>query len=142
MCPTLLLPEHNRLTKAHAFLDVKRFADEVLKGDSRIRYVAVVDDEPRVLVSKMREGLQSLTSDAADRNYMQLAPSILIGIAEKLIPALGRVESVTIRYEKLFMVVFRLESLTIVLTFEPTIVRPFMSALSASMQSLASRYLK
>jgi len=123
-------------------LDVERFADEVLKGDSRIRYVAVVDDEPHVLVSKMREGLQSLTSDAADRNYMQLAPSVLIGIAEKLIPALGRVESVTIRYEKLFMVVFRLESLTIVLTFEPTIVRPFMSALSASMQSLALSYLK
>ena len=135
------MPE-NELTKARSFLDVERFAEEVLKSDSRIRYVAVVDDEPRVLVSKMREGLQSLTSDAADRNYMQLAPSILIGIAEKLIPALGRVESVTIRYEKLFMVVFRLESLTIVLTFEPTIVRPFMSALSASMQSLALSYLK
>jgi len=123
-------------------LDVERFAEEVLKSDSRIRYVAVVDDESRVLVSRMREGLQSLTSDAADRNYMELAPSILNGIAEKLIPALGRVESVTIRYEKLFMVVFRVETLTIVLTFEPTIVRPFMSALSESMQTLASRYLK
>lgn len=122
-------------------MDVDKFAEEVLKSDARIRYVGIVDNGLHVLVSKMREGIQSLTSDAADRNYMQIVPNILIDIAEKLSPALGQVESVTIRYEKMFMVYFSLENLTIVLTFEPTIVRPFMSALSESMQALASRYL-
>jgi hypothetical protein len=119
-----------------------KFADEVLKSDARIRYVGIVDYRLHVLVSKMRQGVQSLTSDEADRGYMQTAPNILIDVAEKLIPALGLVESVTIRYEKVFTVVFRLESFTIVLTFEPTIVRPFMSALSETIQTLASRYLK
>jgi len=123
-------------------LDVEKFADEVLKSDSRIRYVGIIDNQLNVLVSRMREGVQSLTSDEADRHYMQIAPNILIDVAEKLIPVTGRVESVTIRYEKLFMVYFRLVNFTIVLSFEPTIVRPFMSALSDSMRRLGELYLK
>ena len=123
-------------------MDVEKFAEAVFKSDARIRFVGIVDNRLHVLVSKTREGLQSLTSDASDHNYLQIAPNILIETAEKLSPSLGLVESVTIRYEKLFMVFFRLENLTIVLSFEPTIIRPFMSALSDSMQALASRYLK
>jgi len=80
-------------------LDVVKFAEEVLKSDSRIRYVAIVDNELHVLVSKMREGVQSFTSDADDRQCMQVAPNILIEVAEKLSPMLASVESVTMRYE-------------------------------------------
>ena len=123
-------------------LDVEKFADEVFRNDPRIRYIGIVDSGLHVLLSRMREGAARLTSEAADHNYLQVAPNILIDVAEKLSPALGAVESVTIRYEKLFMVYFRLEGLTIVLSFEPTIVRPFMTALSNSMQDLASRYLR
>ena len=123
-------------------MDVEKFADEVFRNDPRIRYIGIVDSGLHVLLSRMREGAARLTSEAADHNYLQVAPNILIDVAEKLSPALGAVESVTIRYEKLFMVYFRLEGLTIVLSFEPTIVRPFMTALSNSMQDLASRYLR
>ena len=123
-------------------MDVEKFAEEVFKSDSRIRYIGIVDSGLHVLVSKMREGVRTLTSDASDHDYMQIAPNILIMTAEKLSPSLGLVENVTIRYQKLFMVFFRLEGFTIILTFEPTIIRPFMTALSNSMQSLASRYLK
>jgi hypothetical protein len=121
--------------------DVEKFANEVFKSDARIRYVAVMDNGLHVLVSRMREGVQSITSDADDRFYLEVAPNILIETAERLSPKLGGVESVTIRYQKLLMVFFRLGTFTILLTFEPTIVRPFMSALSASMQALALRYL-
>jgi ribosomal protein S27AE len=134
--------KHEVETRQEMEAKAVKFADEVLKSDVRIRYVGIVDYGLHVLVSKMRGEIRSLTSDEADRNYMQTAPNILIDVAEKLIPALGLVESVTIRYEKLFMVFFRLEGFTIVLTFEPTILRPFMSALSESIQTLASRYLK
>jgi hypothetical protein len=90
----------------------------------------------------MREGVQRFTSDESDRHYLQIAPNILIDVAEKLSPVLGLVENVTIRYEKLLMDFFRLEDLTIVLSFEPTVSRPFISALSNSIQVLASRYLR
>jgi hypothetical protein len=124
------------------FLDVQGFAEEVLKVDPKIRYVGIVDTKLNVVVSRMRGDLRSLTSDRSDRYYLQIAPNILIDVAEKLSPALGRVESVTIRYEKLFMVYFRLEGFTIVLSFEPTVQRPFMSALTEQMQQLSSRYLR
>jgi len=124
-------------------LDVQKFAEEVLRNEPRVRYVGVLDNRLQVLVSEMREGVRSLTqSDEADRHWLQLVPNILIECAEKLSPQLGLVESVTIRYEKLFLVFFRLENLTIALSFEPTIVRPFMSTLSDLMQTLASKYLK
>jgi len=123
-------------------LDAQKFADEVFRNEPRVRYVGVLDNELHVLVSKMRAGVGSLTSDTGDRQWLQLVPNILIDCAEKLSPKLGVVESVTIRYEKLFLVFFRLENLTIALSFEPTIIRPFMSALGEMMRKLASSYLK
>ena len=71
-------------------LDVGRFVEEVFKSDDRIRFVGIVDNELHVLVSKMRNGMTSLTPDVHDRNYLQIAPNILVETAEKLSPALGR----------------------------------------------------
>jgi hypothetical protein len=123
-------------------LDVDKFAEEIFRNEPKIRYVGIVDNRLHVLFSRMRGGVQSLTSDDDDRHWLQLVPNILIDCAEKLSPTVGLVESVTIRYEKLFLVFFRLKNLTIAISFEPTIVRPFMSALSALMVDLGSRYLK
>ena len=123
-------------------MDVEKFAEEVFRNEPKVRYVGVLDNRLNVLLSRMRAGVQSLTSDEDDRHWLVLVPNILIDCAEKLSPALGLVESVTIRYQNLFLVFFRLENLTIVLSFEATMIRPFMSALSASMLNLGSRYLK
>lgn len=123
-------------------MDVERFAEEVFRTEPRVRFVGVLDNSLRVLVSRMREGVQSLTSDEDDRRWLVLVPNILIDCAEKLSPALGLVESVTIRYQNLFLVFFRLENLTIVLSFEPTIIRPFMTALSETMRKIGTLYLR
>ncbi len=122
-------------------MDTDKFVEEVFKKDGRIRYVGIVDREFHVLVSKMREGVQSLTPDESDRNFVQLMPSIILDSVEKLSPFLGVVESVTIRYAKVFLVLFTKGSYVIVLSFNPDIQRPFMSALTEWMQSLASMYL-
>jgi len=123
-------------------LDAKRFAEEALKRDSRIRYVAIVDRQFNVLVSQMREGIASLTSDDSDRKFVQLMPPILIDAVEKLwAPLLGTVESVTVRYEKVLLVFFSKANYVVVLSFNPDVSRPFMSALTDFIQSLASQYL-
>jgi hypothetical protein len=54
---------------------------------------------------------------------------------------MGTVESVTVRYEKLFLVFFAKGNNVIVLSFNPDIQRPFMSALTGWVQSLASEFL-
>ena len=120
---------------------MEKFAEEAFKKDSRIRYVGIVDRQFRVLVSKMRPGVASITTDDSDRNFVQLMPPIIIDAVEKMSPLLGVVESVTVRYEKLFFVFFAKGSYVIVFSFNPDVQRPFMSALTEWVQSLASQFL-
>ena len=53
-------------------MDVERFADEVFKIDVGIRYVGIVDAQYRVLVSKMRADIGSLTSARTDRDFVSI----------------------------------------------------------------------
>ena len=122
-------------------MDAKKFAEEALKKDSRIRYVAIVDRQFNVLVSQMREGVASLTPADSDRNFVQLMPPIILDAVEKLAPLLGSVESVTVRYEKVLLVFFSKGNYVVVLSFNPDVSRPFMSSLTEFIQSLASQYL-
>jgi len=123
-------------------LDAKKFAEEVLKRDSRIRYVGIVDRQFNVLVSQMRDGVDSLTPADSDRKFVQLLPPILLDAVEKLwAPLLGTVESVTVRYEKVLLVFFSKGNYVVVLSFAPDVSRPFMSALTDFIQSLTSQYL-
>ena len=122
-------------------MDVETFAEEAFKKDSRIRYVGIVDRQYHVLVSKMRPGVASLTPDDATRNFVQIIPPIIVDAVEKFSPLLGVVESVTVRYEKLFLVFFAKGDYVIVLSFDPNVQRPFMTSLTEWVQSLASRVL-
>ena len=111
-------------------MDADRFAEEAFKKDSRIRYVAIVDRQFHVLVSKMREGVESITSVESDRNFVQLFPPIILDSVEKFSRLLGVVESVTVRYEKVLLVFFTKGDYVIALSFNPDVQRPFMSALT------------
>jgi hypothetical protein len=122
-------------------MDANKFVDEAFKRDSRIRYVGIVDRQFHILTSKMREGVASVTSDENDRHFVQLIPPIILDAVEKLSPMLGLVESVTVRYERILLVFFTKGNYVVVLSFNPDVTRPFMSALTESIQSLASQYL-
>jgi len=122
-------------------LDAEKFTEEAFKNDSRIRYVGIVDRKFHVLVSKMRPGVESVSSNESDRNFTQLMPPIILDAVEKMSPMLGDVESVTVTYEKVLLVFFAERDYVIVLSFNPDIQRPFMSALTKWTQSLAARYL-
>lgn len=49
----------------------------------------------------MREGVQSITTEEQDRNFFQLMPPIIVDTVERLQPVLGKLDNVTVRYEKL-----------------------------------------
>jgi hypothetical protein len=117
------------------------FAEEAFKKDNRIRYVGIVDRQYHVRFSKMRPGVASITPDDSDRNFVQIIPPIIVDAVEKFSPLLGVVESVTVRYEKVFLVFFAKGDYVIVLSFNPDVQRPFMSALTEWVQSLASQLL-
>jgi hypothetical protein len=70
-------------------LNTESFAQELLALDTTIRYVAVVDDEYKILISKQREGVPSFTPDEIERNFFSVFPRIVVDTVEKLTPSLG-----------------------------------------------------
>ncbi len=118
-------------------MDPERFTEEAFKKDSRIRYVGIIDNQFRIIVSKMRESVQSVTSEEQERNFIQLMPPIIVDAVEKLQPLLGKLDNVTVRYEKMLLVFFRVQNLTVVLSFNPNVSTPFMSSLSETMRTLS-----
>jgi len=121
-------------------LDVDKFAQEAFSRDSKIRYVGIVDNEHHVLLSKMREGVESVFTSEDRHNYVQIMPLIIVDAAEKLQRVLGNLESVTIRYEKLLFAFFRVKKVIVVLSYNPEVTTPFISASSDLIRMLGTMY--
>lgn len=119
-------------------MNVKKFAEEAFKRDNRIRYIGIVDGSYHVVYSKMRQGERSIITDERDRNFFQLTPPIIIESVEKLEPFLGRLDNVTVRFEKQLLVFFRCKSVTVVFKFNPDVSTGFISTLSGMVQSISS----
>ena len=122
-------------------MNVQKFAEEAFKRDNRIRYVGIIDNGFHILCSKNREGVQSITTEDQERNFVQLMPPIIVDAVEKLQPLLGTLDNVTVRYEKILLVFFRVRNLTVVLSFNPDVSTPFISSLSTSMRTISHLYL-
>ena len=118
-------------------MDVKKFAQETFKIDPKIRYVGIVDNEFHVLLSEMREGVPSVTTDEQERNFVQIMPPIIVDAVEKMQPILGKLDRVTVRYEKVTLMFFRLEEFVVVLSFEPKSNATFSASISESMRKIA-----
>jgi len=76
-------------------------AEDVFRLHPKIRWTAFSVDG-KVVFCEMRVGLQSYTSDAEDRAFMELGPFIMSGVAERLTASggAGRLESVVVNLEK------------------------------------------
>lgn len=123
-------------------MDVDKFAQEAFKRDSDIRYVGIVDIEHGLLLSKMREGVQSiLASEEDDRNFVQMMGFIIVRTAEKLQRVLGNLESMTVRYEKVLLVFSRVKNVLVVLSYNPEVTKPFTNASSDIMRMVGTTYL-
>ena len=121
---------------------MEKFAEEAFEKDSRIRYVGVIGDGFHVLCSKMRKGVESIATAEEERNFVQIMPPIIVEAAAKLDPVLGKLDNVTVRYEKVLLVFFRCKNLTIVLSFNPNVSTPFISSLSETIIGICSRHLE
>ena len=89
----------------------------------------------------MREGVTSLTSDEQERNFTQIMPSIIVDAVEKLQPLLGKLDNVTVRFENVLLVFFRMHGYVVVFSFNPKVSTPFISSLSKTMKMLGATYL-
>ena len=122
-------------------MNVEKYDEEAFGKDKRIRYVGVVDSEFHVLFSKMREGVQSLTTEEQERNFVQLMPSIIVDTVEKTQRLLGKFDTVTVRYEKVLLGFLRMKNPVVTLSFDPNVTTPTINSLSESMRKPELLYL-
>ena len=103
--------------------------------------MGIVDSDYHVLLSKMREGIESVLTSDDRHKFVQIMPLIIIDAAEKLQRILGNLESVTIRYEKVLFAFFRVKKAVVVLSYNPDVTTPFISASSDLIRMLGTTYL-
>ena len=103
-------------------MDVEKLIDEAFKIDRGIRYVVIVDSQYNILGSKMRQNVVSFSSAETERNFISIIPPILVDAVEKLEPHLGKMDAVSIRYEKALLAFYRVGDLVLVLSFGPEVV--------------------
>ena len=120
-------------------MDWDEFAEYLFGLDPMIRYVGVVDDRYRLIISKTREGVVSIVSDDVDRSFMPIAPPIILDAVEKLEKFVGNLEGIVARYEKLVFLFFRHQGNTIILTAETKIPTPLITKVSQALRELDTK---
>jgi len=120
-------------------MDWNDFAEYVLATDPLIRYVGVVDNQYRLILSKDRPGVVPFVSDETDRRFMPIAPPIILEAVEKLESFVGNLQGVVARYEKLVFAFFRYDDHSIILTAETSAETPLITEVSRALKELSSK---
>jgi hypothetical protein len=110
-----------------------------MQFDNRIVFVGVVNSLYKVRYSSFREGAQLLAKPDAIRNFMAIAPRIVIDELEKRKPLLGPIRSVLVRYEKRVFMFVHVEDCVIVIGFKPEVVTPLMSSIVRFIENTATK---
>ena len=78
----------------------------------KIRWAAFASDDGKVHFSKMRGGVESYTTEAEDRSFMELGPLFMTSLAERLTPAekAGRLESIVVNLDKDSILLMKVEN--------------------------------
>jgi hypothetical protein len=117
-------------------LDMKQVAENIFKLDKRIRYVAILNPKYDLLESKMREGVSSLTPAQTDRDFMKMAAPLMIDSAEKLRPFCGSMRRLTVRYDKVFLAMYRTAIHLLILSLEPQVDQALLDEIGNAVRKL------
>ena len=117
-------------------VDIKGIAENIFKLDKRIRYVAILNPRYYLLESKMREGVSSLTPAQTDRDFIRMAAPLMIDSAEKLRPFCGAMRRLTVRYDKVFLALYRTAAHLLILSLEPQVDQALLDEIGNSVRKL------
>ena len=131
-----LLRVYIDLRKSRCVMDPEQIADTVFSVDKNIRYVGVVGKGPEydVKISRMRQGLESRGSDDKVREFIELIPDLILGMAQKLEEDLGKIRYSLLCFQQLTLMLFRTPEYAIVLSLEAgTFARPIFERIKIAL---------
>jgi len=117
-------------------VDIKEVTENIFRLDKRIRYVAILNPRYDLLESKMKEGVSSLTPAQTDRDFMKMAAPLMIDSAEKLRPFCGAMRRLTVRYDKVFLAMYRTALHMLILSLEPQVDQALLDEIGNAVRKL------
>ena len=118
-------------------LDFGKFADRIFKMEPHVIFVSVVDNRNTVIAHEIRTGASLHYPSDYIRSFVQVAPVMIMGALEKLKPALGVVESVTVRYEQRLLLFTRCYDMVVVLGLDPSTPTLFADSTTELVRKMA-----
>jgi len=119
-------------------LNAQKFTQKILEIEPKVLYVAVVDSRAgTVLANEIRKGASLYYPAQYIHDFVMISPALVIGALEKLKPALGRIASVMVRYEKRVLLFSQHDDMIVVLGFEETIPTPFTNSMTELIRKVA-----
>jgi hypothetical protein len=110
--------------------------ENIFKLDKRIRYVVILNPRYDLLESKMREGFSSLIPAQTDRDFIGMAAPLMIDSAEKLRSFCGAMRRLTVRYDKVFLALYRTAAHLLILSLEPQVDQALLDEIGNSVRKL------
>jgi len=117
-------------------LDIGEVAENIFRLDKRIRYVAILNPGYDLLESKMRKGVSSLTPAQTDRDFMKMAAPLMIDSAEKLGPFCGGMRRLTVRYDRVFLAMYRTAAHLLILSLDPQVDQTLLDEIGNAVRKL------
>jgi len=114
-------------------MEPEQIADIILSVDKNIRYVGIIGLSPNheVKVSRMREGVNSLTPEHGDREFIRTIPETILGMCNSQERDLGNIRYSLLCFRRLTLMFFRTQEYVVVMSLEAgTFARPIFDRIT------------
>jgi hypothetical protein len=119
-------------------LNFSKFAESIFASDPNISWVGVVDDKYDVLGLEIRKGGTVYSPEESIRQFFSIVAPLVVDAFVRREHILGKLEGVTVKYEKRILIFGRLEGKTVILSFEPNVTLRFMNQAIETITKAAS----
>lgn len=110
-----------------------RIIDDLFAMDPRVRYVAILDRNHRLVESRMRTHVASFTPEDYDRKFMGSVPPLILDTLSQLEAQCGPLSHISVQYEKLDLIFIPHNNQIIALSLENGPLEPILRKLRDSL---------
>lgn len=103
--------------------------DDLFALDARVRYVALLDRNHKLVESRMRSAVTSFTPETYDRKFMASVPPMILDTLSQLEYQCGPITHISVQYEKVDLIFLPFNNQIVAMSLEPGPLEPILRKL-------------
>lgn len=103
--------------------------DDLFALDPRVRYVALLDRNHKLVESRMRSSVASFTPETYDRKFMGSVPPLILDTLSQLELQCGPLSHISVQYQKVDLIFLPFNNQIIAMSLEPGPLEPILRKL-------------